>query len=143
MVISQETIQGVCKDLRLSSYIHGCILPVTWIELKVLSKSGEQIPYSRDWEKEGIRRRAPQCVATEEAKNPADCCLGRAEGAARNTLSSPPSPSCPPAHSSCYGERVFCKAKNGVLFTPLPQLMQELPLLASLAPPFYPLASHW
>ena len=64
MIISQETIQGVCKDLRLSSYIHGCILPITWIELKVLSKSGEQIPYSRDWEKEGIRRRAPQCVAT-------------------------------------------------------------------------------
>ena len=57
---------------------------------------------------------------SEEAKSPADCCLGRAEGAARNTLSSPPSPSCPPAHSSCYGERVFCKAKNGVLFTPSP-----------------------
>ena len=66
-------IQGVCKDLRLFLFIHGCILPITWIELKVLSKSGEQILYSRDWEEEEIRRRALKCMATvRRSKSTAD-----------------------------------------------------------------------
>lgn len=79
---------------------------------------------------------------SEEANSPADCYLGRAEVQPGTHSAVPSSPSYPQPTPVVWLEGLL-QGKEWSPAHPLPQLMQEVPLLVSLVPPFYPRDSHW